>query len=629
MNRNRDISSYIIEIVERLNRQQKQIFWGISDFLSFVMAIMVSYILFYSLINPNPFDYIIYIGLTYGLYLIGASMMGMSANISRYNSVEEFLKLFLVIASSSVLGYGISYIFLPQFSVRFLILFILLSTFLVIAPRIVWQLIYSQRDRGMAEVQGERRAFLIGAGDGGATFMANYQPQATGLRIVGILDNDAKKKGQQLNGVEVLDSYEALPHLARVYDIEEVIVAIPSLPAEEYVRIIQMCNQNHIKVYKMPKVEEVIQGIAVPKNQIKKVEIADLLGRQEVTLDESRLVTELKNKVVLVTGAGGSIGSEICRQVSRFKPKQIILLGHGENSIYLIYHELLRLHLDTEYVPVIADVQDYDRILQVFKQYRPDIVYHAAAHKHVPMMERNPKEAFKNNVIGTYHVAKAVDQAEIPKMVMISTDKAVNPPNVMGSTKRMAELIVTGFSRRSQSTYCAVRFGNVLGSRGSVIPVFERQIAEGGPVTVTDFRMTRYFMTIPEASRLVIQAGSLARDGEVFILDMGNPVRIYDLARKMILLSGHTESEIPIIESGIRPGEKLYEELLTSSEFVGNKVEEKIFIGRVCVIPLEEIESKIALFQQLDSDALRHALIYFANQTTREQEVEVEDDKKN
>lgn len=618
MNRNRDISKYIIEIVERLNRQQKQVFWGISDFTSFVVAIMVSYILFYSLINPNPFDYIIYIGLTYGLYLIGVGMLGMSANISRYSSIEEFLKLFLVIAISSVLGYGISYVFLPQFSVRFLILFVLLSTFLVIAPRIVWQLIYSQRDRGREHMHGERRAFLIGAGDGGATFMSNYQPYATDLKIVGILDSDAKKKGQQLNGVEVIDSYDALPQLVKLYDADEVIIAIPSLSGEEYVRIIKMCNQHQIKVYKMPKVEDVIQGIVVPKHQIKKVEIADLLGRQEVTLEEAQIVSELRGKVILVTGAGGSIGSEICRQVSRFKPRQVILLGHGENSIYLIYHELIKLHLDTEYIPVIADVQDYERILQVFKQYHPDIVYHAAAHKHVPMMERNPKEAFKNNVIGTYHVAKAVDQAEIPKMVVISTDKAVNPPNVMGATKRMAELIITGFSRQSQSTYCAVRFGNVLGSRGSVIPVFERQIAEGGPVTVTDFRMTRYFMTIPEASRLVIHAGSLARDGEVFILDMGDPVRIYDLARKMILLSGHTEDEIPIIESGIRPGEKLYEELLTSSEFVGNKINEKIFIGRVCVMPLEEIENKIEIFKQLDSDALRHALIYFANQTTRE-----------
>ena len=208
------------------------------------------------------------------------------------------------------------------------------------------------------------------------------------------------------------------------------------------------------------------------------------------------------------------------------------MLGHGENSIYLVYHELIRKFQGIDYVPVIADIQDYDRLLQVFEQYKPAIVYHAAAHKHVPMMERNPKEAFKNNIRGTYNVAKAVDEAKVPKMVMISTDKAVNPPNVMGATKRVAELIVTGFNQRSQSTYCAVRFGNVLGSRGSVIPVFERQIAEGGPVTVTDFRMTRYFMTIPEASRLVIHAGAYAKDGEVFILDMGKPVKIYDLAKK-------------------------------------------------------------------------------------------------
>ena len=231
-------------------------------------------------------------------------------------------------------------------------------------------------------------------------------------------------------------------------------------------------------------------------------------------------------------------------------------------------------------------------------------------------MERNPKEAFKNNIRGTYNVAKAVDEAKVPKMVMISTDKAVNPPNVMGATKRVAELIVTGFNQRSQSTYCAVRFGNVLGSRGSVIPVFERQIAEGGPVTVTDFRMTRYFMTIPEASRLVIHAGAYAKDGEVFILDMGKPVKIYDLAKKMVLLSGHTESEIPIVEVGIRPGEKLYEELLVSTELVDNQVMDKIFVGKVNVMPLEAIDQKIEEFRTLRGDELKQAIIAFANQTT-------------
>ncbi|SNJ23329.1 nucleoside-diphosphate sugar isomerase [Streptococcus pneumoniae] len=446
--------------------------------------------------------------------------------------------------------------------------------------------------------------------------MDSYQHPTSELELVGILDKDSKKKGQKLGGIPVLGSYDNLPELAKRHQIERVIVAIPSLDPSEYERILQMCNKLGVKCYKMPKVETVVQGLHQAGTGFQKIDITDLLGRQEIRLDESRLGAELTGKTILVTGAGGSIGSEICRQVSRFNPERIVLLGHGENSIYLVYHELIRKFQGIDYVPVIADIQDYDRLLQVFEQYKPAIVYHAAAHKHVPMMERNPKEAFKNNIRGTYNVAKAVDEAKVSKMVMISTDKAVNPPNVMGATKRVAELIVTGFNQRSQSTYCAVRFGNVLGSRGSVIPVFERQIAEGGPVTVTDFRMTRYFMTIPEASRLVIHAGAYAKDGEVFILDMGKPVKIYDLAKKMVLLSGHTESEIPIVEVGIRPGEKLYEELLVSTELVDNQVMDKIFVGKVNVMPLESINQKIGEFRTLSGDELKQAIIAFANQTT-------------
>jgi len=476
-------------------------------------------------------------------------------------------------------------------------------------------LIYSRRKKGNGAGE-HRRTFLIGAGDGGALFMDSYQHPTSDLELVGILDDDEKKKGQKLGKIPVLGSYNELPELAKRYRVEKVIVAIPSLDPSEYERILQMCNQLNIKCFKMPKVESVVQGLHPSVSSFQKLDLADLLGRQEIRLDESRIGDEIHGKTILVTGAGGSIGSEICRQVSRFSPERVVLLGHGENSIYLIYHELIRKFQGIDFVPVIADIQDYDRLLQVFEQYEPAIVYHAAAHKHVPMMERNPKEAFKNNILGTYNVARAVDAARVPKMVMISTDKAVNPPNVMGATKRVAELIVTGFNQRSQSTYCAVRFGNVLGSRGSVIPVFERQIAEGGPVTVTDFRMTRYFMTIPEASRLVIHAGAYAKDGEVFILDMGKPVRIYDLAKKMVLLSGHTENEIPIVEVGIRPGEKLYEELLVSTELVENQVMDKIFVGKVNVMPLDRINQKIEEFRALRGAELKRAIISFANETT-------------
>ena len=612
---NKKITDYVIDLVEVLNKQQKQIFWGFFDIASMVLSIIVSYILFYGLINPTPADYVIYTALTFLFYQLMIGFWGLNASISRYSKITDFMKIFFGVTISSILSYVICYAFLPLFSIRFIVLFILLTTFLILLPRITWQLIYSRRKKGNGAGE-HRRTFLIGAGDGGALFMDSYQHPTSDLELVGILDDDEKKKGQKLGKIPVLGSYNELPELAKRYRVEKVIVAIPSLDPSEYERILQMCNQLNIKCFKMPKVESVVQGLHPSVSSFQKLDLADLLGRQEIRLDESRIGDEIHGKTILVTGAGGSIGSEICRQVSRFNPERVVLLGHGENSIYLIYHELIRSFQGINYVPVIADIQDYERLLQVFEQYEPAIVYHAAAHKHVPMMERNPKEAFKNNILGTYNVAKAVDAARVPKMVMISTDKAVNPPNVMGATKRVAELIVTGFNQRSQSTYCAVRFGNVLGSRGSVIPVFERQIAEGGPVTVTDFRMTRYFMTIPEASRLVIHAGAYAKDGEVFILDMGKPVRIYDLAKKMVLLSGHTENEIPIVEVGIRPGEKLYEELLVSTELVENQVMDKIFVGKVNVMPLDKIDQKIEEFRALRGAELKRAIISFANETT-------------
>ena len=612
---NKKMTDYVIDLVEVLNKQQKQVFWGFFDIASMVLSIIVSYILFYGLINPAPVDYVIYTGLTFLFYQLMIGFWGLNASISRYSKITDFMKIFFGVTISSILSYVICYAFLPLFSVRFIVLFILLTTFLILLPRITWQLIYSRRKKGNGAGE-HRRTFLIGAGDGGALFMDSYQHPTSDLELVGILDDDEKKKGQKLGKIPVLGSYNELPELAKRYRVEKVIVAIPSLDPSEYERILQMCNQLNIKCFKMPKVESVVQGLHPSVSSFQKLDLADLLGRQEIRLDESRIGDEIHGKTILVTGAGGSIGSEICRQVSRFSPERVVLLGHGENSIYLIYHELIRKFQGIDFVPVIADIQDYDRLLQVFEQYEPAIVYHAAAHKHVPMMERNPKEAFKNNILGTYNVARAVDAARVPKMVMISTDKAVNPPNVMGATKRVAELIVTGFNQRSQSTYCAVRFGNVLGSRGSVIPVFERQIAEGGPVTVTDFRMTRYFMTIPEASRLVIHAGAYAKDGEVFILDMGKPVRIYDLAKKMVLLSGHTENEIPIVEVGIRPGEKLYEELLVSTELVENQVMDKIFVGKVNVMPLDRINQKIEEFRALRGAELKRAIISFANETT-------------
>ena len=321
----------------------------------------------------------------------------------------------------------------------------------------------------------------------------------------------------------------------------------------------------------------------------------------------------------MVTGAGGSIGSEICRQVMRFNPRKLLLLGHGENSIYLINRELQNKYRnkETEIIPIIADVQDRPRIDMIMQIYHPDIVYHAAAHKHVPLMEYNPVEAVKNNVIGTRNVAESAKLHNVESFVMVSTDKANNPPNVMGSTKRIAEMIVTGLNEEGHTKFSAVRFGNVLGSRGSVIPVFKEQIAKGGPVTVTDFRMTRYFMTIPEASRLVIQSGALAKGGEIFILDMGEPVKILDLAKQMIKMSGSSEDEIQIIESGIRPGEKLYEELLLDKERNDQQVFDKIFVGNIKGFSLEQVDEFVKTLDFSQPNVVGKKVVEFANASNK------------
>ena len=548
-------------------------------------------------------------------------MLTLRSRINRYSSIRDLFLLFVVVfvsntlTSLAVLGY------LRQTSFRFTIIFSLLSAMFVLGIRFLWQMIYMSRYRVTRAIEKEQatQCVLIGAGDGGSLFMESYHRHPANEKVVAILDSDPAKLGRNIGGVEVVGDLDKLPELVENLDVRKAIIAIPSLSPSKYEVILKACNELGIKAYKMPPVEEVLLGIHQVDREMRKINISDLLGRKEITLNEDSLRQELEGKTVLITGAGGSIGSELVRQVSKFNPAKVLLLGHGENSIYTIYHQIKKEERMTEYQPIIADIQDFDRLLQIMTKERPDIVYHAAAHKHVPLMEANPCEAYKNNILGTYNVARAVDQAGVAKMVMISTDKAVNPPNIMGATKRVAELIVTGMNQRSQSKFCAVRFGNVLGSRGSVVPAFKKQIEEGGPVQVTDFRMIRYFMTIPEASRLVIFAGTFAKGSEVFILDMGEPVKILDLAKKMILLSGHTIEEIGIVEIGIRPGEKLYEELLTSSEMLEKQVNEQIFIGKVKCLPLEEtLEFVDHIHEILDQpQRVKEEIIKFANESAK------------
>lgn len=548
-------------------------------------------------------------------YLVAALFLKVFSTINRFTDYKTLGSVGLSIIIS-YFGFTIfSLLVFKVFSLRFIFLCVLLSYVFVITPRIAWRLLFEWRSKNKnSGLSDKKRTLVIGAGSGGSVFIRTVQSSQSDIDIVGILDKDTSKKGTYLHGIKVIGNKYDIPRLVKELEIDQITIAIPSLSAEEQEAILDICQQSNVPVTVMPPVEELVLG-HLNTNQLKEIDIADLLGRKEVILDQSQLSEFISGKTVLVTGAGGSIGSEICRQISHFTPKRLLLLGHGENSIYLIHRELTNKYKDEfEIIPIIADIQDRGLIFKLMEDYKPDLVYHAAAHKHVPLMEYNPKEAVKNNIFGTKNVAEAAKAAGVAKFVMVSTDKAVNPPNVMGATKRVAEMIVTGLNEAGKTQFVAVRFGNVLGSRGSVVPVFKEQVAKGGPLTVTDFRMTRYFMTIPEASRLVIQAGYMAKGGEIFVLDMGEPVKILDLAKKVIKLSGHTVDEIGIVESGIRPGEKLYEEFLSSDERVSEQIHDKIFVGKVTPKPLPEVENFINGLLNLDVSTMKKELIDFAKQ---------------
>lgn len=453
---------------------------------------------------------------------------------------------------------------------------------------------------------------IIGAGDAGAILAREYvkHPEIN-CTVVGFLDDDVSKQRLHVAGKPVLGTRNDLERVVNEYGVSQLVIAMPSVKGQVIRDTVDQGRKLGLKIKTVPGIYELVNG-TVSVNQVRDVQIEDLLGRDEVRMDLEAIAAYLTGEVVLVTGAGGSIGSELCRQVCRFSPKQLLLLGHGENSIYEIDVELRRKYPELDVKPIIADIQDEARIRQVLQQYRPGVVFHAAAHKHVPLMEYNPSEAIKNNIFGTLNVARAADEFGVKRFVLISSDKAVNPTSVMGATKRAAEYIVQSFASHSETIFVAVRFGNVLGSRGSVIPLFKRQIASGGPVTVTDPRMMRYFMTIPEAVQLVIQAASMGNGGEVFVLDMGEPVRILDLARDLIRLSGfEPDVDIPIVYTGIRPGEKLYEELLTAEEGTQATLHERIFVSKSSVISQQALRvflrnmSALAHSSSVTSDQVR------------------------
>jgi len=445
---------------------------------------------------------------------------------------------------------------------------------------------------------------IVGAGQAGSMVIKELKDhQDLNLIPAVVVDDDAKKHNSYIHGVPVKGGRDKLIELVKEYAVDEIIIAVPSAPRSDISDILRICKETKCKLKKLPGVYEIINEDVSIKS-IRDVNIEDLLGRDEVNLNIKEISSYIKNETVLVTGGGGSIGSELCRQIARFHPKKLIILDIYENNAYDLQQELMRSFKNKLNMEVIiASVRDKKRLEQIFDSYRPGVVFHAAAHKHVPLMEVNPTEAVKNNIIGTLNTVQCADRYKVKRFVMISTDKAVNPTNVMGATKRAAEMIVQSMNKNSQTEFVAVRFGNVLGSNGSVIPLFKKQIEAGGPVTVTHPEITRYFMTIPEAAKLVIQAGAMAKGGEIFILDMGQSVKILDLAKDLIKLSGfEPDVDIKIEFTGLRPGEKLYEELLLTEEGVESTRHESIFIGRPLEVDYDELLGKIKeLEESLDN----------------------------
>ena len=443
---------------------------------------------------------------------------------------------------------------------------------------------------------------IIGAGAGGDMILKEIEnSRYLSMRAKCIIDDQPGCHGKLMRGVPIVGGRESILDAVGRYSIDEIIFAIPSASVQTRKEILDICKESGCKLRTIPGTYQLING-DVSVSSLKEVEIEDLLGREPIRINTEEVLGHVGGKVVLVTGGGGSIGSELCRQLAAHHPKQLIILDIYENNAYDIQQELIRKYPELDLVVLIASVRNKERIDSIFETYRPNIVYHAAAHKHVPLMEDSPHEAIKNNVFGTYKVAQAADRYGVDKFVLISTDKAVNPTNIMGASKRLCEMLIQSMNRNSRTNYVAVRFGNVLGSNGSVIPLFKKQIAEGGPVTVTHPDIIRYFMTIPEAVSLVLQAGAYAKGGEIFVLDMGEPVKILDLATNLIKLSGYRVGEdIQIVFTGLRPGEKMYEELLMNEEGLKETANKMIFIGKPIEFDEEVFRSQLV---ELEREAM-------------------------
>ncbi|MFW6274059.1 MAG: polysaccharide biosynthesis protein [Halanaerobium sp.] len=536
------------------------------------------------------FRYFLYLNLIAITYLLFSNIYKSMWKYASMAELYSIIKITALINTSYIILYFFFNISFPR---SIVVINSMTDLMLLGGSRFTLRMLRDNLVRKKADNHNARvRALIIGAGDAGEIIVRelNRHPEI-GISVVGLIDDDPAKQHLEIHGHKVLGTREDIPKYIKSFDVHEVIIAIPSADGPTIKELYKLSCKKGVRVKIVPGVYEILNG-DVNLSQIREVKVEDLLRRDPVDLKTEEISEYLRDRTVLVTGGGGSIGSEICRQVANFNPAEIIILDINENSTYFLELEMENKFPHLKITPIIGSIRDKAKLEQVFSEYQPEVVFHAAAHKHVPLMESSPEEAVKNNILGSKKLAETADQYQVKSFVLVSTDKAVNPTNVMGASKRAAEMIIQSMSEKSRTKFMAVRFGNVLGSKGSVIPIFKRQIAVGGPVTVTHEEITRYFMTIPEAAQLVIQAGALGQGGEVFVLDMGEPVRIRELAEDLITLSGLTPyKDIDIEIVGLRPGEKLYEELLLETEESTATQHERIFINHLGLVEEDKLHS--------------------------------------
>ena len=581
-----------------MNRFRKQLLFILDSLILFgVTAILLAFNARYSPEDPMAQGSLLtHMLLLYGCTIVFQIVFRTYDSLWRYAESREYLSLLL----AALCGFC-AYEIISRVIIRAAVSFVLLAgiaSVWILGMLLIRFSYRVYRSHSMHHQGGHQiPVAIIGAGAAGVQLLEELQNNPDSrYKVECFFDDDFGKIGKRIHNVEVKGAIKDIPSRLRAMDIREILVAIPSISEERRQEILtELSGLDRVRITVLPSTLDLI-GQKPIRSQLREIQIEDLLGREPIRLDPAPVDTFLGGKTVLVTGGGGSIGSELCRQIVKHGPRKLVIVDIYENNAYDIQQELLykyggRLNLSVE----IASIRDRERLRQLFAHYRPDVVFHAAAHKHVPLMEQSPQEAVRNNVFGTYNLVKTADEYGVSKFIQISTDKAVNPTSVMGASKRLCEMIVQSMKGRSKTVFAAVRFGNVLGSNGSVVPLFKRQIAAGGPVTVTDKRIIRYFMTIPEAAQLVLQAGAMAKQNELYVLDMGRPVKILDLAENLIRLSGYVPyRDIDIVETGLRPGEKLYEELLIASRDIEKTENDQIFIERQPGITPEELENKLA-----------------------------------